>query len=456
MQIRTRLTALFTALIATLLLAFALTIYFASSLTREEEYYKRLKQQASTKANLLFDSKVGPSILQLIYNKAPNTLFQEEVAVYDTAFHLLYHDAGDVDKVKETKGMIDSISALKEIRFYQGNLQVVGFLYEHEKKQYVITAAARDEYGLTKLALLRNSLIVLFLLSVIIIFIAGRFFAQQSLNPVLELVEKVKKITATNLDLRVNEGNRKDEIAALAITFNEMLNRLENSFEAQKQFVSNISHELRTPLSVIISELELATNKERSIQEYKEVIQLALIDAKKLAKLANGILDFAKANYDQSEIVFKEIRLDEVLLDARQQVLKSNPDYKVQIEFVDTDSENANHISVNGNEYLLKVAFLNLMENGCKFSNNHSCSISISHDVLNVIVQFSDEGIGIKEVDLLNIFLPFYRGSNKTHAEGNGIGLSLTQKIVGLHQGNISVSSKEFFGTTFSIQLPHL
>lgn len=456
MQIKTRLTVLFTALIATLLLAFALTIYFASSFTREEEYYKRLKQQASTKANLLFDTKVGPSILQLIYNKAPNILFQEEVAVYDTAFRLLYHDAVDVDKVKETKGMIDSISALKEIRFYQGNLQVVGFLYEHEKKQYVITAAARDEYGLTKLALLRNSLIVLFLLSVIIIFIAGRFFAQQSLNPVLELVEKVKKITATNLDLRVNEGNRKDEIAALAITFNEMLNRLENSFEAQKQFVSNISHELRTPLSVIISELELATNKERSIQEYKEVIQLALIDAKKLAKLANGILDFAKANYDQSEIVFKEIRLDEVLLDARQQVLKSNPDYKVQIEFVDTDSENANHISVNGNEYLLKVAFLNLMENGCKFSENHSCSISISHDLLNVTLQFSDEGIGIKEVDLQNIFLPFYRGSNKTHAEGNGIGLSLTQKIVGLHRGNISVSSKEFFGTTFSIQLPHL
>ena len=456
MQLKTRLTVLFTALIAMLLLAFALTIYFGSSYTREEEYYKHLKQQASTKANLLFDSKVGPGVLQLFYNKAPNTLFQEEIAVYDTSSNLLYQNAVGVDRLRETKGLINTILVEKEIRFYQGNMQVVGFLFEHRNKKYIITAAAIDEYGLTKLALLRNSLFVLFLLSVIIIFIAGRFFAQQSLNPVLDLVEKVKKITATNLDLRVNEGNRKDEIAALAITFNEMLNRLENSFEAQKQFVSNISHELRTPLSVIISELELSISRERNILEYKEVIKLALIDAKKLAKLANGILDFAKANYDQSEITFKEIRLDEVLLDARQQVLKSNPDYKVQIKFVNTYSENANHISVNGNEYLLKVAFLNLMENGCKFSNDHSCSISISYDSKDVILQFSDEGIGIKDEDLVNIFLPFYRGSNKTHADGNGIGLSLTQKIVSLHQGEITVTSKESQGTIFKIQLLHL
>ena len=456
MQIRTRLTILFTNLTALLLLAFAITVYLSSSKTREDEYFKRLQQQASTKANLLFDTKVAPNVLQLIYQNVPNTLFQEEVAIYDTAFHLLYHDAVKIDKVKETRGMIDSIITLKEIKFYVNNLQAIGFLYEYENKHYVITAAARDDYGFTKLTTLRNTLIVSFLVSIIIIFFVGRFLARQSLKPVLVLVDKVKKITATNLDLRVDEGNRKDEIAALAITFNEMLNRLESSFDAQKMFVSNISHELRTPLAIIISELELAISKERNMLEYKEVISFALQDARRLAKLSNGLLDFAKANYDQTEIAFKEIRLDEILLDARQQVIKSNASYKIVINFIDEEAEDDDYISINGNDYLLKIAFINLMENGCKFSSDNTCTVTISHKHPLAVLQFADNGIGIGKEDLPNIFTPFYRGSNKQYADGNGIGLSLTQKIIKLHKGNITVNSKENIGTTFTIEFLHV
>lgn len=456
MQIRTRLTILFTTLTALILLGFALTIYLSSSKTREDEYFKRLQQQSSVKAGLLFDTKVAPHVLQLIYQNVPNTLFQEEVAIYDTAFNLLYHDAVKIDKVKETRGMIDSIVSLKEIRFYVNNLQAIGFLYEHQNKHYVITAAAKDDYGFKKLATLRNTLIISFLISIVIIFFVGRFLARQSLKPVLVLVDKVKKITATNLDLRVDEGNRKDEIAALAITFNEMLNRLENSFDAQKMFVSNISHELRTPLAIIISELELATSKERSMLEYKEVIFFALQDAKRVAKLSNGLLDFAKANYDQTEIAFKEIRLDEILLDARQQVIKSNDSYKIVINFIDEEAEDDNYISIKGNEYLLKVAFINLMENGCKFSSNNTSTVTISHKHPSAILQFEDHGIGIGKNDLPNIFTPFYRGSNKQYADGNGIGLSLTQKIIKLHNGNIAVHSKENIGTSFIIEFLHV
>ncbi|MFO5234636.1 HAMP domain-containing protein, partial [Salmonella enterica subsp. enterica serovar 1,4,[5],12:i:-] len=88
-----------------------------------------------------------------------------------------------------------------------------------------ITAAAIDAYGFNKLVQLRNTLIVLFVVSIILIFLAGRFLSVQSLKPVAVLIDKVKRITAANLDIRVNEGNRKDEIAALAITFNQMLDR---------------------------------------------------------------------------------------------------------------------------------------------------------------------------------------------------------------------------------------
>jgi len=103
----------------------------------------------------------------------------------------------------------------------------------------------------------------------------------------------------------------------------------------------------------------------------------------------------------------------------------------------------------------LQVAFVNLIENACKFSPNQKCLIAIKADENRVQLEFKDDGIGIDPVDLPNIFTPFYRGSNKDYSEGNGIGLSLTRKIVLLHQGEISVRSAKGVGSVFSIDIPH-
>jgi signal transduction histidine kinase len=455
MKIRLKLTLLFTSLFALLLLAFALVIYFSYAANREEEYYKRLKQQAITKANLLLEIKIPPKDLQAIYKNSPNSLYQEEVAIYDTAFHLLYHDAVEIDKVKETRGMIDTIIAQKNTRFVVGPLQAVGVLYSYGGKLYVLTAAARDESGLAKLNTLKYTLIVGFCIAIMLTLIAGILFSKKALQPVSEMVDKVKAITATHLDLRVEEGNGKDEMAELAITFNLMLDRIGKSFDSQKQFVSNISHELRTPISTIITELELSGTKTRTPEEYKTIIALTLNDAKKLSKLSTGLLDMAKASYDQTEIAFKEIRLDELLLDARQQVLKSNLDFHINIIF-EREIENDDYISVLGNEYLLKVAFSNLIENACKFSENHQSTVAISFHNTITILRFADTGIGIPQDEIPHIFDSFYRGTNKSYTGGNGIGLSLADKIIKLHKGSISVLSQVNEGTTFTIELPHL
>ncbi len=455
MKIRLRLTLLFTSLFAALLLAFALVIYFSYATNREEEYYKRLKQQAITKANLLLETKIPPKVLQVIYKNSPNSLFQEEVAIYDTSFHLLYHDAVEIDKVKETRGMIDTIIAQKYFQFVVGPLQAVGVLYRYDGKLYVLTAAARDESGLAKLNTLKYTLIIGFSIAILLTLIAGILFSKKALQPVSEMVDKVKAITATHLDLRVEEGNGKDEMSELATTFNQMLDRIEKSFDSQKEFVSNISHELRTPISTIITELELSGTKTRTPEEYKTVIALTLNDARKLSRLSTGLLDMAKASYDQTEISFKEIRLDELLLDARQQVLKSNTDYHIDIIF-EREIENDDYVSVLGNEYLLNVAFSNLMENACKFSENHKSGVAISFHNTITILRFADTGIGIPPDEIPHIFNSFYRGTNKTYTSGNGIGLSLADKIIKLHKGNITVVSHINEGTTFTIELPHL
>jgi signal transduction histidine kinase len=446
---------LFTVITATILLAFAAVIYISAKENREKEFYALLNKEAITKANLFFNARVETETLQDIYRNNREILNEVEVAIYDTNFNLLYHDAVDIDFVKETPEMIKEIYQKGEMQFYQEEWQVIGLRYEYENNNYIITATAIDQYGYNKLDnMLKNSIIV-FIVSILFIYIAGRFFSMKAFEPVKEMTDKAANISATNLDLRLTNNDSKDELSELANTFNEMLNRLENSFDAQKHFVSNISHELRTPLTAIIAELELSTNKEKNVAEYKTTIHNALNDAKKLVRLSNSLLDLAKASYDPSEIAFKPTRIDEVLLDARQQVQQANPNYKIDIHF-ENDFENDNQIFINGNEYLLKVAFVNLFENGCKFSEDKQSIVSISFERDKIQLRFIDKGIGISENDLKNIFTPFFRGENKIYADGNGIGLSLTQKIILLHKGIISVTSKQSEGTTFSVEIPNI
>ena len=455
MTIRNKLTILFTSIMAGLLSLFALIIYFSFSSNREEEYYNLLQHTAITKANLYLDASVAPAVMQLIYQHADTSQFHEQVAIYDTTAHLLYSDLKEKNISASTNQLLGKILLARNIRFNREGIQVIGIIYRHHQTNYIIIAEARDNAGYIKLRNFKFTLSIAFIIACFFIYIAGYIFASKALQPVSALVDRVEEITATNLDLRIKEGNGKDEISELAITFNAMLNRLEKSFDAQKEFVSNISHELRTPLTAMLTELQVAVEKERSTESYKSSINRAIDDARKLVRLFQSLLDLAKANYDHTEISFKELRLDEVILDARNDLLRNHPEFKINIIF-EQEIEDDDFISVLGNEYLLKVAFMNLIDNGCKFSEEHEASVAITYLKEKTILRFQDNGIGIIEEELTKIFNPFFRGGDKKFVGGNGIGLSLTQKIIDLHQGSITVNSQIGKGTLFTVELRHV
>lgn len=448
MKIRLRLALLFTALAAAILLAFAAVIYWSARSNREREFYALLQKEALTKANLVLDAKVDTATLQRIYRNNRQIINEVEVAVYDGNFRLLYHDAVDIDFVKEHPEMLAQIRDEGMVQFYQDGWQVIGLRHEFEGRQYLLTAAAYDQYGYNKLESLLQNMVAVFAIATALIFGAGLYFARRALQPVAAMTEQARRISATNLHLRLPVGRNADELAELAATFNNMLAQLENSFEAQKNFVSNISHELRTPLAAMIAELELAHSRERSTEEYRSVIARTLGDARKMARLTGSLLDLARAEYDPAQITFRPLRIDELLFDARQQVLQAHPDYRIDIGFANEPATEA-QIMLNGNEYLLKVALMNLLENGCKFSDNHHCTATLHFTATGMEISVEDKGIGIAPDDLPHIFEPFYRGANSRFAEGNGIGLSLTQKIVRLHKGTIEVFSEPDKGTRF-------
>lgn len=221
-------------------------------------------------------------------------------------------------------------------------------------------------------------------------------------------------------------------------------------------FVSNVSHELRTPLAALIAELDLSLQKERSGEQYRQAMQNVLLDARRMTKLIDGLLNLAKADYQKEHIKMQEIRLDELLLDAREFILRAHPDYHIDLLFEQEEAEDDRLITVKGNLYLLNIAFSNLIENNCKYSADKSSFIQISYWDKWTIVRLSDAGIGMSEADKQHLFTLFYRGEQEKMAEGHGIGMTLSQKIIHLHQGNISVHSEQGKGTTFVIELPHI
>jgi signal transduction histidine kinase len=282
--------------------------------------------------------------------------------------------------------------------------------------------------------------------------ISGYFFSYRALKPIQDIVKQANSISAENLSQRITIRKERDEIYDLSITFNEMLNRLENAFEMQKNFVANVSHELRTPLTSITGQLEVNLMNTRTIDEYKETITSILFDIKTLNQIVNNLLYLTETRLDKSNIPMTSLRVDELLYLAKILELKKHNNYTIDFNLSEFPEEES-QLTILGNEQLLTVVFLNLLDNACKYSLDNKVTVSIKAINSSIVLTFIDTGIGIPETDLNVIFLPFHRGTNSKEIKGHGIGLSLVKNIIEIHGGSIAVNSIEGQGSTFTITL---
>jgi signal transduction histidine kinase len=453
MHLRTKLALFFAAALATLLGLFAGVVYVTAATYRRNDYYQHLRQHALTKVRLLLRADVSPATLKLLSRNTPDPLFQEEVIVYDSAHRLLYHDDLGRCFVHAPGYLLDTIQRTGSVQLQQREWQIVGLPYHYQGQTYLIIAASYDEAGLAHLRRLRLVLGAVSLIGVGLVLLAGRLLARWALRPVAGIIEQVRELTASHLDRRVVTPNTQDELGQLGAAFNEMLNRLELSFQAQREFVSNVAHELRTPLAAVAGELELASRQRRPLEEYEQTVSRALSDTHRLTRLVNGLLDLAKASYDRTDIHFQPLRFDEVLMGACQQVTRLNPQYRIHIGFAEEPDEDRD-LLVFGNEYLLTVAVANLLDNGCKYSSDQRVEALLLVRAGQCELRVTDHGLGIAAEDLPHLFTAFYRGGNRRYTSGTGIGLALAARIIQRHGGHIAVTSAVGAGSTFTIFLP--
>jgi signal transduction histidine kinase len=272
------------------------------------------------------------------------------------------------------------------------------------------------------------------------------------LKPVNEIITHVNSITDSNLNSRLSEGNGKDELAELAITFNNMLERLENAFELQQKFVASASHELRTPLTSIIGNIEVSLSRHRNAEEYRIVLQTVLEEAERLHRLSDGLLNIAQASSDINNIKMEYIRIDELLEESKNTVQVQMAESKMDLSF-ENMPDSSDDLLIKGNKNLLAIAFENLFENANKFSDNKNVKINLVYTTESFNVTIIDNGIGIPDKDLSNVFQTFFRADNARSFSGSGVGLSLCQKIILLHNGDLTIRSELGKGTVVSVVL---
>lgn len=453
MEIRKKLTYQFTIIVAIILILAELSIFIFSKFIWREDFTNRLFNKAMDMARLLIDVEgVDANVLMLIESNNLSTLPLEEIHMYNNRKEVLF-SSKDTSSLLINPDMIELVSTRKKVQFKQGEYTMVGFLYSGKHDQIIVIAGAVDIYGMRKLNNLLNTLLVVFLVSLIILFFSGKLFAHRALKPILKVIDEVPSITESSLHIRVNEGNGKDEIARLAKTFNRMLDRLESAFKIQRNFIANASHELRTPFSSIIGQLDVALLKNRESYEYQATLKSVLKDMNNLARTSNNLILLAMASSDPDYITMDPVRMDDILWDSRSEIMKMDHNNKVIITFTDSGLDE-NLLSVYGNNQLLKVAFMNLMDNGCKYSADHTVMVDIAVSNHILLIKLFDEGIGIPVEEQGSIFEPFHRAKNAAGYQGSGLGLSLVKRIILLHNGTISVTSVPESGTEFVIALP--
>ena len=438
MKIRNKLTYQFIVIVAVILFTTSLAIYLFSSDYRKNDFYERLLQKGSSTAKLLIEvDEIDADLLFNLELNNPMGLPFETISIYDYKNDLLF--STDEDGILGTDTvLLDEIRLDNEIRYKIKKHEILGFLYTDKYNRFVVLVGAVDIHGIRKLDNLRNVLLIVFGIGIILVFISGWLFAGKALEPISRVIEEVDRISFSSINLRVGEGNGKDEIAELAITFNRMLDRLEMAFKMQKNFIANASHELRTPLTAITGQMEVVLLKRRNPQEYEQSLTSVYEDIRNLNNLANRLLQLAQASSEVEESSFTDIRVDELIVQSASLLKSRNQEYQLTLNIGDTLTEEED-FTIRGNEQLLLTAFLNLVDNACKYSDDHTVGVFIGKTEHYLEIVFSDQGIGIPDSDLDKIFEPFHRGNNSINHKGHGIGLSLVDKIIKMHQGQIHV-----------------
>lgn len=350
---------------------------------------------------------------------------------------LVFHDSVEYFKLFDTKLLGNKIRQIQ-----------VPLHLKSKKIGYLIIAMSLSD-SVKVLDNLFETLLIAFPIILLLLFFIARFFAGRSIKPINAIINTSKIITKDNLKTRIPLPKTRDELFTLSKTINNLLNRIEDAIEREKQFTSDASHELRTPLTVIKGTLEVLIRKPRDNKEYEDKINYCINEVDHLNVLVDQLLLLARFENQKLSINKEDVYLNATILD----VLTLNSE-KIKSRNITIDLEAKEEFYTYSDNYFIVTILRNVISNAIKYSNdNGDVLISLIRDKNKIICTISDKGIGIEKEDLESVLNPFFRSNSSLHSEikGTGLGLSIVKRMTDLLHIKLKIESKINVGTTVSL-----
>jgi len=280
--------------------------------------------------------------------------------------------------------------------------------------------------------------------------ISGYIAADRLLDPIRKIEETAEEISGGNdLTKRIEAVENNDEVGRLARVFNRMMDRIERSFEAERQFTSDASHELRTPTAVILMQSEYSLEKERTPEEYREALETVRKQGQRMNVLISDMLDYTRMDQGSARYELEKTDLSETVSEVSDQMAM------IGTGGIELRKDIEEGVTVEGNRLLLSRLAQNLISNAYRYGReNGSIEVLLSSEGDRAVLTVADDGIGIEDGEKEKIFDRFYRSDASRSVQGTGLGLSMVKRIAELHGAEIEVESEPGKGSAFRVSFP--
>jgi len=453
-SVRIRLTLWYAGVLAVSLIAFALLVYYAAA----NVFYQRQDEALRSTAETVASAYMQELEEEQSISKA------NEVVLAEMVFPNRYVEVTDASGrvVAWSANLTGRVLAIPAASLASARQQKTSFAVINNLRVAVVPLSPGKELGYAAVAeplsvideglrRLRRDFFAGVPLILLLASLGGYFLARKSLSPIALMNRQTQRITAENLSARLDVMNERDELGGLALTINDLLARLENSFTEQQRFVADASHELRTPLAVLRGETEVSLAQSRSIDEYKASLNLIKDEAERLSRIVEDLFVLARQPADRRAVSRQPVRLDKIVEECGRaaQVLAAQKSLKLTVA-------PGTPLSLNGDDELLQRMILNLLDNAVKYTPaGGEISVELKPSNGDARLTVRDNGIGIPAKDQPHVFDRFYRvdKARSRALGGAGLGLSIARQIAEAHGGTVSVESSAG-GSVFTVELP--
>jgi heavy metal sensor kinase len=450
--LRFRLTILYVALLAIILVGFSAAVYLSLSHILESDGERMVADQARRAAEIARDVPEGPALAEQFQRLNVGMV----VGLYDASGTMLLAGRARPIFFSPPADIPPGLPIVETVSMSDGTAwRSLTLAIDDPGRPTRLVFVARSDRGTQ--AALGQLLVVIGVtipLTLILAVAVGVFFAGRALDPIDRIARTAEQISAEDLSRRLNVADPTDEVGRLAATFDRMLGRLEDAFQRQRDFTAAASHELRTPLALLVTRAGVALERPRSVAEYQAILRNIRDEAKHMGRVVGDLLLLARADAHQVVTVNEALDLAELVRGVVAELHNVAARRDLRLECRVPEGE----VVVEGDQTRLVQLVLNLVDNALMYTHpGGAVHVNVAGDDPHwALVSVSDNGVGISREHLPHIFDRFYRvdrGRGRSDG-GAGLGLSMCRWVARAHGGDVLVESEPGRGSTFTVRLP--